>query len=117
MTGTVLALDVGGTKVAAGRVDEAGRLVARATRPTPVGGDGEAVLGALLAAAAEVRTGEEVAVGVGSGGPMTPGGEAVSPLNIPGWRAFPLRARLRAALDRDVTIDNDAKASALGEGW
>ncbi len=114
---TVLALDVGGTKVAAGAVDADGRLLARATRPTPPGDAGEAVLAALLAAAAEVRAGDEVACGVGSGGPMTPGGEQVSPLNIPGWRDFPLRARLVDALGLPVHIDNDAKALALGEGW
>lgn len=117
MRGTVLALDVGGTKVAAGRVDAAGRLLARATEPTPPDGDAEAVLAALLRAAAEVRGGDEVAVGVGSGGPMSLGGETVSPLNIPGWRDFPLRSRLRDALGVDVHIDNDAKALALGEAW
>lgn len=117
MTRTVLALDVGGTKVAAGRVDAAGCLLARAARPTPPGADGEAVLRALLDAAAEVRVGDEEAVGVGSGGPMAPGGETVSPLNIPGWREFPLRSRLRDAFGPAVTIDNDAKALALGEGW
>jgi glucokinase len=114
---TVLALDVGGTKVAAGMVDSEGQLQARAARPTPPAGDGEGVLAALLAAATEVRTGSEVACGVGSGGPMTAGGELVSPLNIPGWRDFPLRARLHHALDLPVHIDNDAKALALGEGW
>jgi glucokinase len=114
---TVLALDVGGTKVAAGVVDADGRVLARATRPTPPNGDGEAVLAALLEAAAEVRTGDEVGCGVGCGGPMTGGGELVSPLNIPGWRGFPLHRRLTDALGLAVHIDNDAKALALGEGW
>lgn len=114
---TVLALDVGGTKVATAVVDADGRLLARAARPTPPGADGEAVLAALLDAAAEVRAGGEVACGVGSGGPMTRGGESVSPLNIPGWRGFPLRQRLTDALGLAVHIDNDAKALALGEGW
>ncbi len=114
---TVLALDVGGTKLAAGVVDADGRLHARAVRPTPAAADGEAVLGALLEAAAEVRTGDEVACGVGSGGPMEGAGARVSPLNIPGWRDFPLRSRLVDALGVPVHVDNDAKALALGEGW
>ncbi len=113
----VLALDVGGTKMAAGVVTSDGDLERRAVRPTPKGDDPEAVLSALLAAAAEVRRGDEVACGVGSGGPMTGGGESVSPLNIRGWRGFPLRARLHEALGLPVHIDNDAKALALGEGW
>jgi len=48
---------------------------------------------------------------------MQPGGAAVSPLNIAGWRAFPLRERLAALTGLDVFVDNDAKAIALGEGW
>lgn len=57
-----------------------------------------------------------VAAGVGCGGPMTWNGETVSPLNIPGWRDFPLRARIAAHTGLDTYIDNDAKALALGEG-
>jgi glucokinase len=48
---------------------------------------------------------------------MSRGGEAVTPLNIRGWQAFPLRSRLLEALELPVHIDNDAKALALGEGW
>ncbi|MGH9273891.1 MAG: ROK family protein, partial [Acidimicrobiales bacterium] len=114
---TVLAVDVGGTKVAAGRVSADGRLLVRAARATPAEGDAEDVLDAVLDAVAEVRASDEMAVGVGCGGPMTAGGAEVSPLNIPAWRGFPLRARLGAALALPVHVDNDAKALALGEGW
>ena len=48
---------------------------------------------------------------------MDLGGEHVSPLNIPAWRGFPLRARLAAHTGLPVAVDNDAKALALGEGW
>lgn len=114
---TVLALDIGGTKLAVGVVDSSGALLARAVRPTPSGDDADMVLDALLDAVAEVRTGDEVVCGVGCGGPMARGGEAVSPLNIRAWRDFPLRARLGEAIGLPVHIDNDAKALALAEGW
>lgn len=113
----VLAVDIGGTKVAAGTVDREGRLLARAVRPTPPGLDPEGMWSAVEEAVAEVRHGDEVGCGVGSGGPMSRGGELVSPLNIPAWRDFPLRARLADALGAPVWVDNDAKALALGEGW
>ena len=48
---------------------------------------------------------------------MTAGGEQVSPVNIPAWRGFPLRARLAELTELPVFVDNDAKALALGEGW
>ena len=69
------------------------------------------------ASAAAPKHAAVVACGVGSGGPMEPGGEAVSPLNIPGWRGFPLRARLAELTGVPTFVDNDAKALALAEGW
>lgn len=114
---TTLAIDIGGTKLAAGVVDGDGTLRRRDARPTPAG-PAEEIFGALVELVDRVRDGEPVtACGVGCGGPMAPGGERVSPLNIPGWRGFPLRDRLADHLGLPVAVDNDAKALALGEGW
>jgi glucokinase len=113
-----LAIDVGGTKLAAALVTADGEVVATARAPTPRSDDPEAVFGALLAVVDAVGgDGETVVCGVGCGGPMAAGGEEVSPLNIPSWRDFPLRRRLAEATGLPVHIDNDAKALALGEGW
>jgi glucokinase len=117
-----LAVDVGGTKLAAGLVDHDGELHAARQVPTPAGEDAEALLATLTGVVDAVRAGagpevEAVTCGVGCGGPMTPGGETVSPLNIPAWRSFPLRARLAAHTHLPTAVDNDAKVLALGEGW
>jgi glucokinase len=113
-----LAIDVGGTKMAAGLVTAEGELVTSASSPTPAGADAETLLSVLLALVDAVGgDGEVVVCGVGCGGPMTRSGERVSPLNIPGWRAFPLRSRLGEATGLPTFVDNDAKALALGEGW
>jgi glucokinase len=48
---------------------------------------------------------------------MTRGGAEVSPVNIPTWRGFPLRARLEELTGLSTFVDNDAKALALAEGW
>jgi glucokinase len=48
---------------------------------------------------------------------MSSGNELVSPLNIPGWRDFPLRARVAELTALPTWIDNDAKALALADGW
>ncbi len=114
---TVLALDIGGTKLAAGRVDDRGRILASATAPTPNSLDPEVVWAAVADLADQVATGSEVRCGVGSGGPMTAGGVTVSPVNIASWRGFPLKARLEDLTGLPVNVDNDAKALALGEGW
>ena len=113
----VLAVDVGGTKMAAGLVDRAGTIVRRADTATPPGASADALWSALAALVKPFAGGDAVVCGVGCGGPMTPGGDRVSPLNIPGWRDFPLRARLAELSGLPVFVDNDAKALALGEGW
>ena len=112
-----LAVDIGGTKVAAGVVTAEGELVARASAPVAGAASADALFATVEAVIAQVRTGDEVVCGVGSGGPMSPGGEAVSPLNIAVWRDFPLRGRLAASTGLPTYVDNDAKALALGEGW
>jgi glucokinase len=136
MADLVLAVDVGGTKIAAGLVTADGDVVERAQVPTRVaeaGTDAEVLwadlaalvegvrasvpVGAGAGAAAVAARDRVVACGAGCGGPMSPGGEEVSPLNIPAWRSFPLRSRLAALTGVPTFVDNDAKALALGEGW
>ncbi len=121
----MLAVDIGGTKLAAGLVDDGGQIRVRAQVPTAhlAPGRGDELFGALVDLVDGVRAqgaarGVEPAVcGVGSGGPMTAGGQELSPLNIPAWRSYPLRARLAEHTGLDVYVDNDAKALALAEGW
>jgi glucokinase len=120
----VLALDVGGTKLAAAVVDDSGRILGRGRVPSPKGIDPEALYEALLACAAAALRGADVApgdlegIGVAAAGPMVwPSGE-VSPLNMPAWRGFPLRKRLAEEFDAErVLIHNDAVGLTVGEHW
>jgi glucokinase len=125
VTDLALAVDIGGTKMAAGLVDRSGTLRERAQVPThgDAGARGPEVLWHTLAdlvRQVQLRVAPDdrlVVCGVGCGGPMSPGGETVSPLNIEEWRAFPLRGRLHELTGVPTHVDNDAKALALGEGW
>jgi glucokinase len=116
---SVVAIDIGGTKLAVGIVGADGEVRDRRQVPTPRTHDGEELFATLTAAFDELGPAARAAraVGVGCGGPMTRGGEAVSPLNIPAWRDFPLRSRLAEYCSLPVWVDNDAKALARGEGW
>lgn len=116
-----LALDVGGTKLAAGVVDHTGAVLVRHQVSTD-GSGAEGLWGTVAALVNGVlaATPEGVTVdrcGVGCGGPMEAFGDRVSPVNIPQWRGFPLRDRLAGLLGVPVALDNDAKALALAEGW
>jgi glucokinase len=118
-----LAVDIGGTKLAAALVSRSGALNAAEQIPTQAHGsaDTEELWGRLAAlverVAREAPPGALVVCGVGCGGPMAPGGVAVSPLNIGQWRDFPLRDRLAELTGLPTAVDNDAKALALGEHW
>ena len=114
----VLAVDIGGTKLAAGLVDEKGEVVASAQAPTPTTTDADVLFSVLLAVIDSVGgNGDVVGCGVGCGGPMSAGGESVSPLHLPAWRDFPLREQLANATGLPTFVENDGKALALGEGW
>jgi glucokinase len=118
-----LALDIGGTKLAAGVIDSGGRVLTWARTPTPAGMDAELLWRTLEALFTEVlgRAGLEAAelagAGCGCGGPMEWPAGVVSPLNMPGWRAFPLRERLAERLPVPVRVHNDAICVAAGEHW
>lgn len=103
-------------------VDGGGSVLDTRRTSTPSTTDPEALFGAVADLTDELSQapswqGRLELCGVGCGGPMTAGGEEVSPLNIPAWRAFPLRRRLAEHTGLEVWVDNDAKALALGEAW
>jgi glucokinase len=117
----VLAVDVGGTKLAASLVDAEGRLgpVARASTPQGDQADAEAVWRELAALVEPYAARPDLAgVGVGCGGPMIWPDGVVSPLNIPAWQGFPLLDRVRRIFpEAPVRIHNDAVCVAVGEHW
>jgi glucokinase len=120
-----LAIDIGGTKLAAAVTDPGGRVLTWDRAPTPAGLDAEqlwrtleALFTGVLEQAGIGNPTELAGVGCGCGGPMEWPAGVVSPLNMPGWRAFPLRARLARALPGlPVRVHNDAICVAAGEHW
>jgi glucokinase len=117
----VLAIDFGGTKVAAAVVDADGTVVRRdqiPTRPTEAG-TGDDLYAAIETLVEKVLDGMiPVGIGVGCGGPMNWATGEVSPLNVPAWRDYPLRQRLVERYPAAVVrLHNDAIAMAVGEHW
>jgi len=110
-----LALDIGATKVEAALVDRDGTLRAR-SRINDADHHDDLITAVIELSRRVMGEGPVEVVGVGCPGPMSRGGEEVSPLNISQWRAFPLRRTLRDALGHDVYVDGDARALALAEG-
>ena len=117
------AIDVGGTKIAAALVDAEGTLLTRAELPTPPGGSAEDVM-AVVAKLVDTlgqdpRWSDAAGVGIGSAGPIDPVRGTVSPVNIAGWRDFPLVDRVREldGVPGEVVLIGDGNAMAAGEHW
>lgn len=120
-TRSALVLDIGGTKIAAAWIGVDGAVRHRQQVPTP-SGDAAAVWAgaehALRSVLAHVDLDGCVGVGIGTAGPIDRPSGTVSPVNIPGWRGFPIVEHVRALVgDRPVRLAGDAVCVALGEHW
>jgi len=110
-----IGVDIGGTKVAAGVVDEGGGVLALVRRPTPNDdvAETEAVIAEVvteLAARYEV-----VAVGIGAAGWIADDRATVLFSPHLAWRNEPLRDALKGRIGLPVTVENDANAAAWAE--
>jgi glucokinase len=114
-----LALDIGGTKVAAGLVDGDGTLVHQAKLPTP-DEDAEAiwtVVDTLVTEAVAAAGGRIRGVGIASAGPIDLPSGTVSPINITVWQRFPIVDRVSELTGVPVRLGGDGLCMALGERW
>jgi glucokinase len=110
-----IGIDVGGTKVAAGVVDEDGRILAQLRRPTPSHSPDD-VEKAIAHAVAELREDHEVmAVGIGAAGFVDHERSTVLFAPNLAWRDEPLRDAVQALVDLPVVVENDANAAAWAE--
>ncbi|WP_327715467.1 ROK family protein [Streptomyces sp. NBC_00490] len=121
-TDLVAALDIGGTKIAGALVDDQGRILVRAQRATPAKEDGETVMGAVEEVLGELTAsplwGSVSALGIGSAGPVDASAGTVSPVNVPGWRDYPLVRRVREATGGlPVELIGDGVAITAAEHW
>ncbi|MNX11386.1 Glucokinase [compost metagenome] len=126
-----LGLDLGGTKVFAGLVDETGAVLRTWRFPTPAQGGGEAIMQALSTASQEAIAALDphereslVGIGVSSAGHIDPvsGKVLYCTPNLPGWSGMAIADHLRAAFaahfpDLVVAADNDGNAATFGEAW
>lgn len=117
-------IDVGGTNIKIGLVDDLGRTLAYHTVPTETerGPDdatqrmAEGV--AHLAQEAGVSLDDVARVGLATPGPLDlESGMLLKPGNLPGWWDYPIRERVSEACGKPVRYANDANAAAYGEYW
>jgi glucokinase len=119
MSELTLALDIGGTKIAAALVDTDGAIVASDKKPTPRRADSEAIWAVVETLIAQLTADHRVrGVGIASAGPIHLLTGTVSPINVTAWRDFPIRDRVAAVLPGlPVRLGGDGVCMALGEHW
>lgn len=122
--GTALAVDIGGTKLAAALVDSGGRVLRRNEVPTPktdvADEAGDALLGLVgsLLADADADADRPVVAAVASAGPLDPRQGTISPVNIPAWRGYPVLEQVgKVTGPMPSVLLGDALAAAVGEQW
>jgi glucokinase len=119
-TVTVLAVDIGGTKIAAARVTGEGYIASRRRETTATAGPGAVIdqLTHLLGGLRDESDEPVLAVGVGIPAVLEPGSDRViwGP-NLPGFRNVSLRESLESVLHLPVYIEYDGHTAVLGEWW
>lgn len=115
-----LGVDIGGTKVAAGLVDEAGQILCKVRRPMNAHGTPEAALAEVRAAIEETlqQKGAHRVLGIGlsSPGPVDPRkGIVLTPANLPCWRNYPLAETVEEIFGLPTRLRHDSDAAALAE--
>lgn len=116
---TVLAVDVGGTKIATGMVETSGALLYEHVAPTRQPGMEplDVLLREIAAArAAAARRGVTLGgIGIGAPGIAHQRGGTVEYAPAVGWHGFPLRHAVEEATGLPVYVENDGNLAALGE--
>ncbi|MBI3260781.1 ROK family protein [Candidatus Berkelbacteria bacterium] len=111
-----IGVDIGASKVAAGLVNEEGRMLEHVERPTPQDPD-EAVEVTRLMVERFLKRGAQV-IGVGAPGQMDfVNGVIMDSPNLPQWKNYPLKEKIEEKFNTDIELDNDANAALLGELW
>jgi glucokinase len=118
----IIGVDIGGTKVAAGIIDDAGEIRRQVRKPMVSDRDAAAGLRAVQVAINELlqdngkNTSVISGIGICAPGPLDPAtGIVINPPNVPCWRHYPLSREVESLFGVKVKIDNDANAAALAE--
>lgn len=116
------AVDIGGTKIAVGMVDDHGKVLACMQCPTDADVGYSHALGnitEMLRRTAQMGNLEITGIGIGSTGPVYPLSGEIGDVNFfPHWRGENPVRDLSEIFAVQVAMENDADAAALGEaGW
>jgi glucokinase len=112
----VIGVDIGGTKIAAGRVNDRAGILESRTIPTRAGEGFAASIGQVWRAIDALLTPDVDAIGICAPGPLDPRtGMIINPPNLPGWHDIPMVKMATEKLRLPVRLENDCNAAGLAE--
>lgn len=122
MSKIYLGIDIGGTAVKLGLVDDTGTVLDRAERSVSFDDYRTPILDTVQAAAADFTAGRRdtlAGIGVSATGQIDSRKGIVAGTcgSLPGWVGAPIKDRLEADYHLPVTVANDANCMCLGEAW
>ena len=119
-----LGVDVGGTNIKAGVVDDRGESLSCVSVPTEaakgpdVGVENISTAVEMALSESKLSLDDIRAIGLATPGTMDiPAGMLLDPPNLPGWTNFPIRQRVAERCNKPTVLQNDANAAAYGEYW
>jgi glucokinase len=113
--GLTIGVDVGGTKVAAGVVDDDGQIVEKLKRDTPAASP-DSTIEVIAGVVSELLARYEVeAIGIGAAGFVEQTRSSVLFAPNLAWRDEPVKKLVEERIGRQVVVENDANAAAWAE--
>ena len=119
-----IGIDIGGTKIAYGFIDDQGAVLAKGSSKTDLTISPSEMIGRVADAVKQLADENNLSlesikgIGVGAPGPLdTKSGRLTCPPNLKSWWDFPVVEELRNHLPLPIKMENDATAAALAEKW
>lgn len=114
-----IGVDLGGTFIKAGIVDETGNIIAEDSIPTEAEKGPSHVIEQISKIVSKLsenfKNGEIIGVGIGAPGQVDPQGGVKYPPNFPGWTIVYLAKEIQSKTKLNTVVDNDANVAAIGE--
>ena len=110
-----LGIDLGGTNIKGGVVNEAGEILREASRPTNVENGADAIADGIAALIRDLEQGETFGLGLGCPGTVDDeSGEVVCAFNL-NLIHYDLRGAIKSRTGYEIRLGNDANVAALAE--
>jgi len=114
-----IGVDIGGTNIKIGIVTSTGKILKKITFRTEADKGPKTIIRKIISAIEELTTGSKYkinGIGIGCPGVVIPGkGIVENPPNLPGWKKVNLKKIINKEFKKNVFVDNDANAAAIGE--